>query len=274
MKVDKECERLIVKMIRERFPDDRICAEEEHDDGIREALTTEGGFCWVIDPIDGTRNFLHRLPNVSVSIGIVKGGSEPRPVAGVVHAPVFRETFSAIEGGGAYRNDDPIRVSEVDQLSHAALATDVNSREPKELEATLKRWEKLLLANTQNLRVRGSAALEMCNVACGRLEGHFESGLDVWDVAAGMLIVKEAGGAVCNCRGEPLKLLEFLDDGYVQSFNSDGLGTLVTGIISAPGPAPEDDAGGMCGPGTTWAFAAIVVCGGALAAWAFAKRKA
>ena len=148
-------------------------AEESHHEQV-EAQLAKDAFAWVIDPIDGTRNFLHCLPNVSVAIGIVRAGEA---VAGVVHAPVFDETFTASAGRGALLNGQPIRVSGVRELREAAVGTDVNSRQPELLDRTLGGWRALLLANTQNVRIRGSAALEICSVAAGRLDGERPSGI-------------------------------------------------------------------------------------------------
>jgi len=132
-------------------------------------------------------------------------------------------------GQGAQLNNRPIRVSAVRTLQGAAVGADVNSRDVVRLDRTLGGWRELLLANVQLLRVRGSAALELCSVAAGRLDAHFEDGLDVWDVCAAGLIVREAGGEVWDADGAPLQLAGF--QGYVHAANSAALGERVRALV-------------------------------------------
>jgi myo-inositol-1(or 4)-monophosphatase len=268
--VDEECERLIVSKIMRAFPDDTVIAEEGHNEEI-DAQLAKARWAWVIDPIDGTRNFLHCLPNVSVSIGLVQAGTI---VAGVVHAPVFGETYSASLGNGAHLNGRRISVSAVREVSCAAISTDINCRDPQVMDRTLAQWRALLAANTQNLRIRGSAALELCSVACGRLDGHLEEGLDVWDVCAAALIVREAGGVVWGGGQQELRLQHF--DGAVQAANSLELGQQIAALlktaalpqVSKPplhySPPPELILGSVCVAFIAgWAARSALACSGA-----------
>ena len=191
--VDEASERLILGRIRAAFPGDAIVAEESA------AATVRRGRRWVVDPIDGTTNFVHGHPFVAVSIALV---DDDGPAVGVVHAPFLGEVFHAVRGGGAFLDGAPIRVSPEPELARSLLATGFPFKQGKgDLDAYL-----LLVAdairNSRDVRRAGSAALDLAFTAAGRVEAFFEIGLAVWDVAAGMLLVTEAGGRVTGWPGD------------------------------------------------------------------------
>jgi myo-inositol-1(or 4)-monophosphatase len=156
-----------------------------------------------VDPLDGTTNFLHRIPVFAVSIGILKDG---KLVFGVVHAPALGETWQAAAGGGAFCNDRPIAVSTTSTLSESLLATGFPvSRRGEALDGVLLTLRRALSA-CQDLHRHGCASLDLCSVAAGRLDGYWEPGLHPWDLAAGVRIVSEAGGRVTDLDGNPFDL--------------------------------------------------------------------
>ena len=181
--VDRASETLIVEAITAGRPGDGIVAEEGS------SRPTSTGVRWVIDPLDGTTNYLYRLPAFSVVIAVEVEG---RVHAGVVHDVMAGETFWALRGYGAFRGTAPIRVSAKDRLATALVATGFSySQERRRLQA--ERLVRVLPA-VRDIRRMGSAALDLCAVACGRVDGYFEEGLNPWDYAAGWLLVEEAGG--------------------------------------------------------------------------------
>jgi myo-inositol-1(or 4)-monophosphatase len=191
--VDEAAERAVAAVIRARFPDDRIVGEELSSQHVH------AGRRWYVDPIDGTTNFVHGHPFACVSIAFADDGGL---AAAVIQAPLLGETYRAARGGGAFVNDRPMRVTEVDDPARALLATGFPFKRGKgELDAYM-----LLVADavreTQDVRRAGSAALDLAFVAAGRVEGFFEIGLAPWDVAAGMLMVHEAGGRVTGWPGD------------------------------------------------------------------------
>lgn len=166
------------------FPDEQRLSEEltpQQDD------LSQTGSLWVIDPIDGTVNFAHGLRHVAVSIGWFDG---TRMVIGVVHAPFLDETFTAIAGQGAWCNGQPIQVSQTEALSRCLVATGFPYQ--RESRPPLMRRLQAVLSHCQDIRRNGSAALDLCDVACGRLNAYYES-VSPWDFAAGLLIAHEAG---------------------------------------------------------------------------------
>jgi myo-inositol-1(or 4)-monophosphatase len=190
--VDLACERLIVEAISNARPDDAILAEEGGGTDSSEAQ-----FRWVIDPLDGTMNYAHGYPRFCVSIGVQE---DSRGAVGVVYDPLLDELFAATRGTGAQRNGEPIRVSTEGELSRSLLATgfayDVHESEDDNL-ANFARFAKL----ARGLRRDGSAALDLCYVACGRFDAFWELKLHPWDVCAGNLIVEEAGGRTSDFAG-------------------------------------------------------------------------
>jgi myo-inositol-1(or 4)-monophosphatase len=193
---DREAEDLIVGRLRRAFPGHRVVAEEASAGG-RPAPPGEAEHVWYVDPLDGTTNFAHSLPQFAVSIALVRGRE---PQLGIVHDPVRNETFRARSGGGATLNGAPIRVSAVADLDRALVGTGFPYDRRTHLDYYLGFLRDFMLA-AQDVRRAGSAALDLCHVACGRLDGFWEWKLHPWDTAAGALIVREAGGRVSDFRG-------------------------------------------------------------------------
>lgn len=188
---DKESEEAIIKTIRSAFPDHDILAEES-------GLHKQSSECrWIIDPLDGTTNFIHGLPLYCVSIALEINGVIS---VGVVYEPVRKELFSAVSGRGAFLNGKPIRVSECSEPSKALLATGFPYRDYSMIENYLQLF-KYFMTHSAGIRRPGSAALDLCYLACGRVDGFWELFLNPWDVAAGAVIIAEAGGALSDFNG-------------------------------------------------------------------------
>jgi myo-inositol-1(or 4)-monophosphatase len=190
--VDRAAEADAIREIRRAFPDHSILAEEGGASG------THSRFTWVIDPLDGTSNYLRGFPHYAVSIAQM---DRDEPVLGVVYDPVRDELFVSARGSGATLNERKVRVSQRLGLEGALLATGFPFRQRAHLNAQLGMLRSLL-GEAEDVRRTGSAALDLCYVACGRLDGFFEIGLKPWDLAAGVLMVREAGGRVTDFRGE------------------------------------------------------------------------
>ncbi len=189
--VDIKAEQAIINIIRKAYPDHGIIAEES---GVQEA---DEDYVWIIDPLDGTTNYLHGYPFFSVSIALrVKNKIEHA----VVYDPLRHECFSASRGRGAQLNDRKIRVSKQTQLSAALLGTGFTFRDPTLAQRYLPTFEALF-GNCAGIRRSGSAALDLCYVASGRVDGFWEFGLKPWDIAAATLIIREAGGMVSDMEG-------------------------------------------------------------------------
>jgi len=196
---DKASEAVIVAALREAFPDHHIVSEEG---GGTDLSAHEADYYWYIDPIDGTTNFAHNLPHFSISIALA--GRDRVPLVGVVLNPVTGEMFSAARGHGATLGGEPIRVTNTPALDQALLATGFSTDKQAALEA-IAHW-RAMIARARDLRRLGSAALDLCYVACGRLDGFWESDIHGWDVQAGILIVDEAGGKTSDYSGGTEKL--------------------------------------------------------------------
>ncbi|CAN5123982.1 inositol monophosphatase family protein [soil metagenome] len=195
--VDSLAEAAIIKELRRAHPDIAILAEESGAMG-------KGRQTFVIDPLDGTSNFLHGIPHFCVSIALVENGE---PTDGVIFDPLRNEVFSASKGAGATLNDRKIRVADRKDLNGAMLITGFPPRERARLAPHLEAI-RVLLGEAEDIRRTGSAALDLAYVAAGRADGYFEAGIKPWDIAAGMLLVREAGGRVCDFRGRGEKLLD------------------------------------------------------------------
>ncbi|OGI31050.1 MAG: hypothetical protein A2287_02190 [Candidatus Melainabacteria bacterium RIFOXYA12_FULL_32_12] len=187
--VDKMAEERIISVIHGHFPDHKILGEES---GIHEGISSE--YTWVIDPLDGTTNYAHNFPHFAVSIGLLYKGEI---VLGVVYDPFKNETFWAAKDSGAYLNSDPIKVSEANSLKKSLLSTGFPYERAEILEENLKYFRKFVY-EAQAVRRPGAASLDLCYVACGRLDGFWELNLAPWDTTAGTCIVREAGGKVTN----------------------------------------------------------------------------
>ncbi len=188
--VDKACEYAIVSHIRKLHPDHAILAEEGGADGESDSL-------WVIDPLDGTSNFLHGIPHYAISIAFQFKG---RLESAVIYDPIKEELFTASRGRGAYLNDQRLRVSTLNDLSGAILGTALPFRKRRVLEQSMSTLNTVF-PEIEDIRRSGSAALDLAYVAAGRLDGYWEMGLDRWDIAAGILLVREAGGVVADFEG-------------------------------------------------------------------------
>lgn len=191
--VDKECESKIVETIRSSYSDHSILAEEETD---HEGARPE--YRWIIDPLDGTTNFAHGYPQFSVSIALEHNG---QVILGLVYDPLRRECFRAVKDHSATLNGAPIRTSQVDELDKALLATGFPYDHRERVDYYLS-FFRSFLARCQGIRRGGSAALDLCYLASGRIDGFWELKLKPWDTAAGALIVTEAGGKLSNFSGE------------------------------------------------------------------------
>ncbi|WP_245856100.1 inositol monophosphatase family protein [Paenibacillus rigui] len=205
--VDKASEELIRKGILLQHPDHRFLGEEESfvsGKPLQEVLLEAQNepFLWVVDPIDGTSNFVQGIPGFTVSIALACRGEL---TVGVVYDPVLDEMFWAEKGQGAYLNGKPIQVASADQLGRSVIATGF----PSNMQARGAVYNGLgrLLEQCRTIRSLGSAARHLAYVGAGRLHGFWENGLNAWDVAAGALIVQEAGGTVTDTRGEAYSLL-------------------------------------------------------------------
>jgi len=188
--VDIASEELIRARLLGTRPDDGFLGEEGDD------IATTSGVVWIADPIDGTVNFLYAIPNFSVSIAAELDGEV---VAAVVHNPTSRETFTAVKDGGASLGGEPISVSSVTDLSQTLVGTGFHYR--SDVRAHQAAEFSRMLPSVRDVRRMGSAALDLCFVACGRLDAYVERGLKPWDLAAAQLIVREAGGRVEGLHG-------------------------------------------------------------------------
>jgi len=189
---DRAAEALIVDALRIARPDDSIVGEE----GANHAGAS--GYEWHIDPIDGTANFVYDLPAWCTSVAVM---DEHGPLAGAVYVPVTDELFAAARGCGATRNGTPIRCSSASQLSMALIGTGFNYSPT--IRGQQARRLAALLPQVRDVRRYGSAALDLCMVACGRLDAYFEEHLNSWDLAAGVLIASEAGAVTSNFGAGP-----------------------------------------------------------------------
>jgi myo-inositol-1(or 4)-monophosphatase len=198
--VDQRAEDTIVETIKEHYPDHSILAEEGGVSGNHE-------YQWIIDPLDGTTNYLHGFPVFCVSIAVALNGELQH---GVVYDPLRQEIFSASRGEGAQLDGRKIRVSKQRGLEGALIATGFPYRDTEAHVDSYLAMLRAVMLETAGVRRPGSAALDLCYVAAGRVDGFWELGLEPWDVAAGALIIREAGGRVSDFRGS---------DAYLESGN-------------------------------------------------------
>jgi len=189
--IDRRCEEAILAICEQEFPGLPVMAEESAP-GVRAA-----DLMWVIDPLDGTTNYARGYPYFCCSLALWREG---RPVVGVVYEPLRDELFEARQGGGAFLNGRSIRVSDTAELSEALLATGIPYDRLENPQTNLDRF-CLLTMCSRGVRRGGSAALDLCHTACGRLDGYWELRINPWDVSAGGLMVEEAGGRVTDLRG-------------------------------------------------------------------------
>src|SRR3989338_4932180 len=192
--VDRTSERLIRAHITRHFPAHGIYGEEYG------RLKPRAAYQWFIDPLDGTMNFVHGVPWFAVSIGLIRQG---RPILGVIYDPIRKELFTAVHGGGAQLNGRRIRVARVRHLKDGLLSTGFSSQFHND-PARYLRWFEQLQQRSHGVRRVGSTAISLAYVACGRFDGFYEHDLWPWDVAAGMVLVREAGGRVTDFGGRAL----------------------------------------------------------------------
>jgi myo-inositol-1(or 4)-monophosphatase len=204
---DKRSEAVIVARLQTRFPQHSIVAEEGGGGAEKSAR-----YRWYVDPLDGTTNFAHGFPVFAVSIGLLEDGE---PLVGAVLNPVANELFTAARGQGAQLNHKRIHVSEIASLSKSLLSTGFPAHKRMSNPNIHYYWEFTL--RSHGVRRAGSAALDLCSVAAGRFDGFWEFGLKSWDTAAGILIVREAGGSVTDFAGRPYHV------GDVELFASNGI---------------------------------------------------
>ena len=193
--VDRAAEAAIIEVLRQAYPQHSILAEES---GASGATLAESDYQWIIDPLDGTTNFLHGFPQYCVSIALAVKGAVNH---GVIYDPTRNELFTASKGGGAFLNDRRIRVSKKIQLQDCLIGTGFPTRDMHNFERYLAMF-KDLTPKCAGIRRPGAAALDLAYVACGRYDGFWEMGLSAWDMAAGALMIKEAGGLVTDFSGE------------------------------------------------------------------------
>ena len=192
--IDRAAEEAIIRVLREAYPDHAILAEESGSSG-------ESDYLWIIDPLDGTTNYVHGFPYYAVSIGLEHQGEM---IAGVIFDPVRDELFLASKGGGASLNRRPLRCSEIGSLDQSLVIASL----PVGTEATDLAVKRFLtvLPHAQTVQRTGSAAMNLAYLAAGRLEGFWSSSLKPWDMAAGVLLVTEAGGKITRMDGGPFEL--------------------------------------------------------------------
>lgn len=202
--VDRMAEAEIIQILRNAYPDHGILAEESGEQRGNE-------FQWIIDPLDGTTNFLHSFPQFAVSIALRR---RDRLEHAVVFDPMRDELFTASAGQGAHLNDRRIRVSRARKLDQALIGTGLPFRSMTHLDSALKMLKELL-PRTSGIRRPGAAALDLAYVACGRFDGFWETGLKPWDMAGGCLLIREAGGLVSGLDNGP----GYLDNGNIIAGN-------------------------------------------------------
>ncbi len=224
---DRRSERHLLAALRRRFPDHAILAEESGAHGPEAADTVR----WIVDPLDGTTNFAHNYPFFAVSIA---AEAEGRLAAGAIYDPVREELFAAVAGEGATLNGAPLRVSDIGHVEDALLVTGFPYDVREHPDETLASF-RAFLVRAQAIRRDGSATLNLCYVACGRFDGFWEARLSPWDMAAGTLIVREAGGRVTRFAGDEFRL----DGRQILASNGKIHEEMMAILAAVQGPAPR-----------------------------------
>ena len=228
---DKASEALVVERLRSHFPTHSIMAEEG---GGREAGSE---YRWFVDPLDGTTNFFHGFPMFNVTLALERAGEM---IAGCIYDPLRDEMFAAERGAGAWLNAKPIHVSKLPRLEEALVATGFPSRKRHQNVNVHFFYQMSMLS--QGARRAGSAALDLAYVACGRLDAYWEFGLKPWDMAAGTLLVAEAGGTVSDMHGRPLQISGphvLADNTLVHAEVLELFGEVFEGRYRTPLPRPD-----------------------------------
>ncbi|HZT31687.1 MAG TPA: inositol monophosphatase family protein [Bryobacteraceae bacterium] len=225
---DRASEKLVVERLRSHFPGHAIVAEEGG------GHSSSSDYRWYVDPLDGTTNFAHTFPLFNVTLALEHAGEM---AAGVVFDPVRQELFAAERGAGAYLNNRRIRVSQTAKLEDSLVCTGFPSRR-RHLSVNIHFYHQLAMA-THGVRRTGSAALDLAYVACGRLDAFWEFGLNPWDMAAGRLLVAEAGGKYSDMQGAPHHLSSphlLADNGHLHSPYLEIFGEIFSGRYRVPIP--------------------------------------
>jgi myo-inositol-1(or 4)-monophosphatase len=195
--VDREAENCIVERIRAAFPDHVIMAEESATEGGSARSWEKCEWLWLVDPLDGTTNYLHRYPAYCASIAVARRGAL---VAGAVVEGATRREWTAVAGGGAYLDGSAIRVSAIEDFASALIGTGFPFKNLEPLAGYLQQLETII-RRSSGVRRAGAAALDLCHVAAGYFDGFWEIDLNPWDFAAGALLVREAGGVITGFKG-------------------------------------------------------------------------
>ncbi|TKS87538.1 Inositol monophosphatase 1 [Collichthys lucidus] len=200
---DQKVEQLIISSIKEKYPTHSFIGEESVAAGAPSVLTDNP--TWIIDPIDGTTNFVHRFPFVSVSIGFtVKKEIE----FGIVYSCIEDKMYTARKGKGAFCNGVPIKVSGQEDISQSMVLTEMNfKKDPEQFKTMMANMRTILTIPVHGIRSPGSAAVNMCLVACGSADAYYHMGIHCWDMAGGAAIVTEAGGVIMDISGGPFDLM-------------------------------------------------------------------
>ena len=189
---DKKVEKTLIDELQKARPNYSILSEEIGE------INNDKDFKWIIDPIDGTSNFLHGIPHFAISIGLEHKGEI---ISGIIYDPIKDEMFTAEKGNGSYLNNQRIRVSSRSKLKNCLIVTGGPRRNQKDRDLALKEYDKISLSVDIPIRKMGSASLDMAYVAAGRFDGMWHRNLNYWDIAAGIIIIKEAGGFVTDING-------------------------------------------------------------------------
>lgn len=222
-RVDVEAQEAAIGVITREWPEHAIMAEEE--EAAHTAVPTDGTPLWVVDPLDGTTNFLHDHPNYCASVAVTVDGE---PLAGCITCAPTGERWWARKGGGAFRSGRAIRVSPIERIDQSLMATGFMFRGTNQVE----RFAREIVAvrsSGAGIRRGGAAAMDLCYVADGRFEGYWEGFLNPWDYAAGVLIVREAGGVVTRADGSPIGL----EPGSIMAANSDEMAAKLLALLEA-----------------------------------------
>ena len=231
---DRASEALVVERLRSHFPNHSIVAEEG---GGQEG---DSEYRWYVDPLDGTTNFFHGFPMFNVTLALERAGES---IAGCIYDPVRDEMFAAERGGGARLNGAPIQVSKLARLEECLVATGFPSHK-RHLNVNIHFYYQMAMA-THGVRRAGSAALDLAYTACGRLDADWELGLKPWDMAAGVLLVREAGGTVSDMHGGPFALggpHVLADNSLVHEQALGMFGEVFAGRYRTPLPRPDGGA--------------------------------
>ncbi|XP_057291794.1 inositol monophosphatase 1-like [Hydractinia symbiolongicarpus] len=231
---DEAVEKFIFDSLRKEFPTHHFIGEESVSSGNSAKLTTEP--TWIVDPIDGTANFIHRFPYVAVSIALV---INKKPEVGLVYAPILKDFYVAVRGEGAYLNGERLRIENpVSSLATAVVATEWGAnRDPERVRQVGKNFIDVVTEHgIHAIRSTGSAALNACLVSCGSVDLYFEFGPHCWDVAAGCLVVEEAGGCNATTKGEEFDLMGRT---FIFASSKKLIGELVPTLTQIP--TPRDD---------------------------------